>query len=366
MEFRMHFRRDAVLAMAATLAGMALMATATPVRAVVSTSYKVVRLVSDVPGEVSPGSPADADLSNPWGMALSSSSPFWVSDNNTGLLTLYNGEGVKQGLIVTVTGGGGQPANPTGQVFNGDSSAFIVSQAGTSGSAAFIADGEDGGISGWAPGVNATQTVLAVDNSSTGAVYKGLEIVTSGSSPVLLAANLNSGWVEEYSSTWAKINSFRPTDIPADFAPFNIRDLNGTIYVTFTKQDAAKHDEILGPALGIIETLNLTTGTFTDFDRGGKLNAPWGLALAPSDFGSFSNDLLVGNFGNGQILAFNPTTGAYLGTLTGAGGKAIYLPGLWALDFGNNGSGGPADWLYFSSGRFNEAHGLFGYVIAGG
>ena len=368
MELKMHFGRAAFSALAAALAAGSLIAAAPASAETMLTSYSNIKLDSDIFGLVAPHSQPDIDLSNPWGMAYSPSGPFWVADNNTGLATIYNGEGAKQGLVVSIPGGGGQPANPTGQVFNGDSSAFVVSSNGASGAALFILDGEDGGISGWSPSVNGSSAILAVDNSNNGwdgAVYKGLEIVTSGSSPVLLATNFHSGWVEEYSSTWAKIGSFRPTDIPAGFAPFNVRDLNGTIYVTFAKQDTAKHDEVLGPSLGIIETLDLSTGTFTDFARGGVLNAPWGIAIAPSDFGAASGDLLVGNFGSGQIHAFNPTTGALDGVLADPGGKPVFLPGLWALDFGNGSGAGPKDWLYYTSGRFNEAHGLFGYLVTG-
>ncbi len=344
-------------------AGVAALLSALASVAAFGQGYSQVNLVSSE----APLAPThDKQLRNPWGLAFSATSPFWAADNADALLTLYNGAGVKQGLVVSVAGAGGEPGDPSGQVFNGDSSAFMVSQNGVSGSAAFIVDGEDGSISGWSFGVDKSSTIVMVDNSKVGlgAVYKGLELVTTANGPVLLATNFRAGTIEEYDSTFTLIHTFKDLRAPTNYAPYNIRNLNGTIYVTFARQDKSKHDSQSGNMFGFIETLDLNTGKFTDFANRDWLNAPWGLALAPSNFGRFSNDLLVGNFGSGWIGAYDPSNGTFLGFVSDSGGYPITIPQLWSLDFGNGNSTSPTNWLYFSAGIDKQIKGLFGYLVA--
>jgi uncharacterized protein (TIGR03118 family) len=324
--------------------------------------YQQTNLVSDLPGVAQF---PDADLVNPWGMSHSPTGPIWVSDNHTGLSTLYNGAGVKQGLVVTIPPptGGTPPAAPTGQVFNN-------AGAGTFNSAVFMFATEDGTISRWNGGTAAT---LSVDNSAAGAVYKGLAIAGTGASARIYAANFNSGKVDTFDNTFTPILSgaFQDSTIPAGFAPFNIQNVGGNLVVTYAKQDALKHDDVSGPGNGYVDLYDQNGNLIKKLVSGGTLtsplNSPWGVALAPSDFGTFSGDLLIGNFGDGKINAFDPNSGAFLGTLTDASGNPIVIDGLWGLLFGNGGNGGPADDLFFTAGIPGpngnvEDHGLFGFL----
>jgi len=327
--------------------------------------FNQINLVSDIPGLAQS---VDPDLVNPWGMSSSATSPIWVSDNGTGLATLYNGAGVKQSLIVTIapppasTG----PAAPDGQVFNAGApgSAFNVTAGGKSGSSKFIFATEDGTISGWSPGVNATNSIIAVDNSAgtTSAVYKGLAIGTSGGVTRLYAANFRSGQVEIYDQNFALIGTITDPSVPAGYAPFNVQVLNGQLYVTFAVQDGAKHDDVAGAGNGIVDRFNLDgTGMTRLVSNGGPLDSPWGLALAPSAFGSLAGDLLVGNFGDGTIDAFT-ASGGFIGALLNTQGTPIAIDGLWGLLPGNGGNGGSPNSLYFTAGPNGESDGLFGFL----
>jgi len=298
-------------------------------------------------------SATDADLINPWGISSSSSSPFWVSDNGTGKATLYNSAGVKQGLIVTMPTGS-EPI--TGQVFNGTASFN---------SDLFLFASENGTIAGWrgALGTSAEQLFAVPD-----AVYKGLGI--SGSSANLFAANFRSGDIDVFDSSHSSpVSSFADPNAPAGYAPFNVQNLNGTIYVTFAEQDATRHDDVPGAGHGFVDTFDPVTHAFTRLVTGSAaggtttaLDSPWGLALAPATFGQFAGDLLVGNFGNGEINAFNPITGAFIGTLSGPGGDPLVNLGLWGLRFGNGGKGGDPAALYFAAGGADEDIGVFGRI----
>jgi uncharacterized protein (TIGR03118 family) len=294
-------------------------------------------------------------------MSYAPSGPFWVSDNNAGVSTLYSGSGSKIALTVNIPppAGGTGSGTPTGQVYNG-SFGFKVTSNGKTGPAVFLFATEDGTISGWSPSVDATNAILAVDNSSTGAVYKGLGMGIKGKGLVIYAANFRGGDVEIYNSKFKLVKTFTDPTVPAKYAPFNVQNLGGTLYVTFAKQDHSKHDSVAGAHFGYVDAFSLD-GTFERrLVSRGPLNAPWGLDIAPAGFGSFAGDLLVGNFGDGAINAFDPTTGAFVGQLEDATGTPIVLGDLWGLINGDGGSGGDANTVYFTAGLQNEAHGLFG------
>ena len=319
-------------------------------------AYFQTNLVSDLPGVANN---LDTNLANPWGIAFSPSSPFWISDNHTGLSTLYTGTGQPLGLVVTIPTpvGGTPPAAPTGVVFNAGTD-FAGSH--------FIFATEDGTVSAWTSGTNA---ILKVDNSASGAVYKGLAIGNNGSGNFLYATNFNAGSVDVFNGSFSPVSTvggFKDPSIPAGFAPFNIENIGGQLYVTYAKQNAAKHDDVAGPGSGYIDVFDLNGNLVRRLVSNGPLNSPWGLALATSSFGAFSNDLLVGNFGDGTIQAFDPITGAALGQLKDANGNPIVNQGLWGLAFGNNAVGVDKNSLYFTAGIPGndnvEDHGLFGQL----
>jgi uncharacterized protein (TIGR03118 family) len=334
------------------------------------TGYHQVNLVSDIPG-MAPLT--DPDLVNPWGMSASPTSPLWVSDNGADKTTLYAGASAttvaKVGLVVRVSSGA-----PTGQVFNTDPTGFVVHDAsGRSASAVFIFASENGGIDGWNPGVGfttappSTVTQTPVNNGAN-AVYKGLAIGTaSDTHTYLYAANFRSGRVEAYDDTFAPVELpgglFVDPRIPAGYAPFNVQELAGKLYVTYAKQDARLHDDIAGRGHGFVDVFTNDGALIRRLVTRGQLNSPWGLALAPSGFGRFSGALLVGNFGDGRINAYNATTGKHLGQLRTERGTAIAIDGLWGLRFGNGNAAG-ADQLLFSAGPGAESHGLLGKIVA--
>jgi uncharacterized protein (TIGR03118 family) len=324
--------------------------------------FQVTNLVSD--GTV-PAATVDPDLSNPWGIAYSPTGPFWISDNNSGFSTLYNTAGAKIPLTVTIPGFGGS-GTPSGVAFN-PTSGFQVAGNNKTGAAAFLFDTEDGTIDGWSPSVSLSTAITAVNNNDggKGAVYKGLTLASIGSSTYLYATNFRAGDVEMYNSAFGLVDTFTDPTVAAGYAPFNVQELNGDLYVTFALQDAAKHDDVAGPGHGYVDIFSLN-GTFLKrlVSEGGQVNSPWGLDIAPSSFGALAGDLLVGNFGDGTISVFNPTTGAFDGKLLGANGMPIVEGDLWGLINGNGGSGGNPNDVYFTAGIADEAHGLFGAISA--
>jgi uncharacterized protein (TIGR03118 family) len=326
-----------------------------------TTSFIVTNLVSD--GSV-PAAHVDPDLVNPWGVSMAPTGPFWVSDNGTGLVTLYNGQGVKLPLTVTVHP---SPAAPTGQVFNGVPTDFTVSESGKSGGSVFMFATEDGRISGWSPGVALNHTVLAIDHSTTGlgAVYKALAIGTSGGTPSIYATDFRNGAVEQFGTSFNLIRSFTDSAVKPGYAPFGAQVLDNHLFVTYAVQDSFKHDDVAGPGNGYVTEFNLDGSFVRTIDSaGGHTNSPWGLAIAPSSFGEFAGDLLVGNFGDGTINAYNLTTGAFKGELRDPKGDPIVLRDLWALVPGNNALAGVSSKIYFTAGLAAEAHGLFGSLTA--
>src|SRR2546425_2579366 len=332
--------------------------------------YQQTNLVSDIPGLAAQ---TDPHLVNPWGMALSDTSPFWVSDNGAGVATLYNGTGQPfppppSSLVVTIPPPTG--STPTGQVFNPQavnptSTDFVVtdSVSGKSGPSIFIFATEDGTVSGWNPTVNLTTAIRVVDNSTTGAVYKGLALGRTPAGAFLYATNFHAGTIDVFDKNFKPASlagSFSDPDIPAGFAPFNIQNLGNQLYVTYAKQDAHKHDDVAGKGNGFVDIFD-TDGNFIErVASRGHLNSPWGLALAPAGFGGFSHDLLVGNFGDGRINAFDLSTDTLRGQLRDSKGKPLTIDGLWALTFGKDGqNNGPTNVLFFTAGINDEKDGLF-------
>jgi uncharacterized protein (TIGR03118 family) len=320
-------------------------------------SFTQTNLVSD--GAI-PAANTDPNLKNPWGISFSPGGPFWVSDNNSGLTTLYNSTGAIQGLVVTIPPAPGTTVvgSPTGQVFNPSSTDFVVTKGKKSGPAAFLFDTEDGTISGWNPSVNASTAIVAVNDSSSGAVFKGLAYYTDSSgNNFLLAADLHGGVVDVFDKGFNLVSSFRDSTLESVYAPFNVAVLNGNIYVAYAWVNAARNDVIPHPGWGVVEQVS-ETGTVMQKVVGGKLNAPWGMAIAPTGFGKLGGDLLVGNFGDGRITAFNAVLKAK-GQIKIAK-KPLVIDGLWALIVGNGGSGGSASDVYFTAGPNDEADGLMG------
>jgi uncharacterized protein (TIGR03118 family) len=312
-----------------------------------------------------PAAHTDANLVNPWGIAFGSTGPFWVGDNGQGVATLYDGNGNAQALVVTIPAsanpGATSPAPVTGVVFNGSSTDFDVAGAGTS--AHFIFATEDGTIAGWSSG---TSAVIKVDNNNfvTGPVYKGIAIANNGTANRLYATNFRAGTVDLFDTSFAPVLTLADPTIPAGFAPFGIENIGGKLFVTFAKQDASKHDDVSGAGNGFVDVLDPATNTFTRLITQGHLNSPWGLTLAPTTFGPFANDLLVGDFGDGKINAYDSTTGAFLGQLNDSHNQPIAIDGLWGLSFGNNGTAGPKGTLFFTAGINGEADGLFGRLTS--
>lgn len=321
--------------------------------------YQQTNLVSDVPGLAMHTDPA---LVNSWGLTRGATTPWWVADNGTGKSTLYNASGVKQALVVTVPPSSG--STPTGVVFNGGSG-FAVSNGTASGSARFIFVTEDGTVSGWSPAVDANNAILRLDNSAT-AIYKGVTLATFKGAPHLYAANFKSGKVEVYDSSWAPVTvpgGFVDTDLPSGYAPFNVQNIGGNVYVMFALQGEPP-DEVDGRGLGFVDEFDSGGNLLLRLQHGPWLNAPWGIAKAPANFGKFSNDLLAGNFGSGEIAAFDPSTGEFLGRLHGNRGVLV-IPGLWAIMFGGGtANNGATDQLFFTAGIDDEQHGLFGTLTA--
>jgi uncharacterized protein (TIGR03118 family) len=316
----------------------------------------------------------DPTLKNPWGLAASPTSPLWVSDNNSGLAPLYSipagGASVtKLGLTVTVPGGRvstGDSSSPTGQVFNGITG-FVVTTAAGSGPATFIFDSESGQITAWnstADPISAGSSTATVEYSSPSAVYKGLAIAATDQGTFLYAANFNAGTVDVFNSSFQLVNllgSFTDPRMPAGYAPFGIQEINGLLYVTYAKQDAAKHDDVAGPGHGFIDIFTTNGLLVKRLASRGVLNSPWGLAQAPAGFGAFGGDLLAGNFRDGRISAFNPITGRFAGQVLNEQHRPITIDGLWGLRFGTANTGGTGT-LLFSAGLNGETDGLLGSI----
>jgi uncharacterized protein (TIGR03118 family) len=327
-------------------------------------AYLQHNLVADQPGIADF---TDPNLINPWGIYTSASSPFWVNDAGTGLATVYSSNGAVSATKPSIppSAKGTAPAEVTGGVFNG-TGGFLVQGKVPS----FIFVTADGTVSAWASAVSATAAQLMVDNSSTNAKYYGMAIsaTTTSATPMIYAANFNSGGIDVFDTNFKPVTlpgkPFVDAAVPAGYAPFNIWNLGGQLYVMWAMQNASKSFSVSGAGLGAVSIFDLNGNLLQHVATGGPLNAPWGVAIAPATFGAFANDLLIGNFGDGTINAFNPTTGAALGALTDQNGNTIAIPGLWGLLLGNGGSGGDANAIYFTAGLTGDKHGLLGSLQA--
>lgn len=319
--------------------------------------YVQTNLVSN--GAV-PAAHIDPNLVNPWGISYSPTGPFWISDNGTGVSTLYDGSGNPQPLVVTIPPPGA--GNPTGQVFN--PTTFFHNDK-------FLFVSEDGTISGWRGSLGTTAEV-AVPGSSAN-VYKGVTLGSVGAQTLLYAANFRAGRIDVFNGDFHKIslgpNAFKDPNLPKEYSPFNVQNIGGNLFVTYAKPNAARHDDSPGAGRGFVDEFDTKGNLIRRIATGqpgnpnNPLNSPWGLALAPSNFGKFSGKLLVGNFGSGVIDVYDPnSTNQFLGQLTDPSGKVITIDGLWALTFGNGGKAGSTNILYFTAGINGEADGLFGQL----
>jgi uncharacterized protein (TIGR03118 family) len=333
----------------------------------------------------------DPDLVNPWGIAESATSPFWVSDNGTGVSTLYssttNNPIVKNSLVVSIPTCDdplGRSGKPTGAVFNidgGPTGGFRISGVDknnnpTSASAVFLFATEDGTIIGWNPGVNpknfdpnkaGTYGIIAFPDcplAAKAAAYKALAIATdSNGTTRLYATNFRSGMVEVYNNTFHAVGTettFVDPNLPASFSPFNVAVIDGKLFVTFAIRNPATGDNVPGKGSGIVDVFDLDGTNLQRFAQGGPLKAPWGMAHVPSGFGALGDTLWIGNFGDGQINAFNFDSGAFIDKVRDRNGKPLVIDGLWALHVGNGGNGGDPNKLYFTAGPNDEKDGLFG------
>ena len=334
--------------------------------------YQQHNLVTNGSNTSLPADNTDPHLVNPWGIVFTPFGPVWISDNGGGVSTVYNGAGApitvpnptppppNVPLVVTIPAAAG--GNPTGIVVNG-SGGFLVAGAGTA--AAFIFATEDGFIAAWNRSVDPVNAVVKTTNT-TGAVYKGLALSADGTRSLLYATDFHNNKIDVFDNTFKPVDlgagAFTDPKIPAGFAPFGIQAINGNLYVTYAMQDADAHDDVAGKGLGYVDVYDPSGNLIDRVTSKGPLNSPWGLALAPAGFGDFGNSLLVGNFGDGRINAFDLATGHFMGTLKGADGKPITISGLWGLAFGNGQLGQPVNTLFFTAGSNGESDGLYGRI----
>ncbi len=324
--------------------------------------YLQTNLVSD---GATAGTTVDANLVNPWGLAAGPTGPFWVADNGTAKSTAYSGSTIVPPTVTIPKGAAADGAAPTGVAYN-NTSGFVIGTT-TQHKARYLFAGEDGTITAWEPTVDLNNALLEVDNSASGAIYKGIAIAKANGKPMAYAANFHSGAIDVFDKNFAPATlsgNFSDPTLPTGFAPFNIEFLKGKLYVAYAEQGAGP-DEVDGAGLGFVDAFN-TSGKFLGrIASGGTLNAPWGMAIAPAGFGKFSGDLLVGNFGDGTINAFKRNKANTVdGQLQDANGGVISISGLWGISFGNGSIAGKRNQLYFAAGTNDEADGLFGVLAA--
>ena len=337
-------------------------ATAVPLGAALK-DYQVEYLLSD--GSI-PSEHEDLEFRNGWGIAASATGPWWVAVNENEVAKVFNADGSPQDLRVVI------PGAPTG-IVHSDSAAFVVTDGTASGPARFMFATESGKIFGWNPSVGPAppqgQAYLGVDQSATGAVYKGLAIAQTGSGDRIYAADFHNGRVDVFDGMFAPVmapGAFVDPRIPAGFAPFGIQNLAGRIFVSYAKQDADAMDEIAGQGLGFVSVFDTDGHYLAQVGAHGQLNAPWGMTISPVGFGSHSRELLVSNFGDGAIVAFKMTDDMLRfnpsGVLRDASRKPLKIDGLWGIGFGNGAQAGDPNALYFAAGPAGESHGAFGRV----
>ena len=306
----------------------------------------------------------DPNLQNPWGVAAAPGGPFWIADNNSNKATVYDGTGAVLAPTVTISPGTSGPANATGEVYNGTADFMITTGLGTA-PAQFIFAGEGGTINAWSQSISGTTADVEYDDGAGGAVYKALVLANNGTANHLYATDLHNARIDVFDGTFHKValaGSFADPTVPAGFAPFGMALINSQLYVTYAKQDATAHDEVLGAGLGYVNVFDLNGNFVKRFASAGTLNAPWGMTMAPAGFATMAGQLLIGNFGDGVINGFDPMTGVHMGTVGLASGKQLVIPGLWSLTFGNGAPNQPASTLFYTAGPNNQVDGVFGGV----
>ena len=327
--------------------------------------YTRTDLTQDAAGVSPTAANTDPNLVNAWGLSRSSGSPWWVSDNGTGLSTLYDAAGVPQSLVVTIPAPGTSTGTsaPTGTAFNYTTGFPVAS--GTP--AVFLFVTEDGTVAGWNPGVSLTNAVIVVNHSKT-AVYKGCAIAQTSFGPHFYATNFKTGRVDVFNQNFAPVraehDAFRDERLPDDFVPFNIQNVGGNLVVTFAHRKPGSKDEDHGAGMGYVDIFDAYGNLLQRLQHGKFLNAPWGITEAPADFGAFSHRLLIGNFGDGTVNALDPISGRFQGKLLDTTGAPLWIDGLWALSFGNGSKAGSSTDLYFTAGPSDENHGLLGKLAA--
>jgi uncharacterized protein (TIGR03118 family) len=347
--------RRRVLLTLAFMLGLAVIAV-TPLRAAEGNSFTVVRLVSDQPGVAAN---TDPNLVNAWGLTSGPTTPWWVSDNGTDKSTLYRGsDGQPQALVVDVA------SAPTGTVFNSTNGFALPS----GGNALFLFDTEEGKVLGWNRAQGTTAVVVA--NLNDDAVYKGLAIADTASGPRLYATDFHNGHVDVFDGSFNLVpnSGFADPSIPHGYGPFGIQTIGNRVFVTYAKQDADAHDDVAGQGLGFVDVYDTAGNLLGRVAQHGQLNSPWGLVTAPSTFGRFAGDLLVGNFGDGQINAYAELGNGHFehrGELRDSHGGTLTIDGLWALQVAQGGNNGTPGTLFFTAGPDGEQHGLFGQILGG-
>ena len=347
-----------------------------------TTGFTDTALVSSNAGVVKTTTIIDANLSNPWGLAVAPGLPFWIADNNSNVATLYSGKGAIQTIDVTGSNAvgiaipasaAGVQANPTGQVYNGNGG-FLISTSNGQETALFIFDGEGGTIAAWAMDSGAAAVTAYDDgvvNGASHAVYKGLALGTVNGASFLYATDLHNNKIDVFDTNFAKPadmqGKFIDPNMPTGFVPFGILALNNQLYVTYAMRDGAMHDEITGAGLGYVDVFDFSGSFISRFASAGVLNAPWGIALAPAGFGSLAGDVLIGNFGDGTINIFTPNGSSLatsVGPLTVSNCVTATIPGLWSLVFGNGDSDKPLTTLFYTAGFADQTDGVFGSIAS--
>ncbi|MEJ8823691.1 TIGR03118 family protein [Variovorax humicola] len=353
-----------VLPIAGTATGTT---TATAMSPVAGMSYVPTNLVSDLPAASNPYGSANSDphLVNAWGVAFNPRGFVWVTNTGTSTSTLYDGTGAPQSLVVSIPAGAAGSALPTGIVFNSHQN-FTVTKNGKSGASAFIFAGEAGTLSGWSPGVDMTNAVTVFDDGAAGTRYTGLGLASQGASDFLYAADFGHAKVDVFDTNFKKASmpgSFVDQAMPPGYAPFGVQAIGGLIYVSYAIQDAAARNAVAGAGQGAVDVFDAAGNLVKRLvPVGGVLNAPLGMAMAPGDFGTFSNALLVANVGDGKINAFDPTSGVMMGTLSTSDGNPVAIDGLRGIAFGNGLNNQPTNTLFFAAGPSGGIHGVYGRI----
>jgi uncharacterized protein (TIGR03118 family) len=329
--------------------------------------FTATNLVSDLPVASNPYASTNTDphLVNAWGVAFNPQGFAWVANSGTSTSTLYDGNGMPQSLVVSIPPGTAGNAMPAGIVFNGHQD-FMVTANGMTGASAFIFAGQAGTLSGWSPGVDQTHAITVFDGGASGTVYTGLAIATQGGADFLYAADFHHASVDVFNTAFTKVGAtggFVDSALPTGYAPYGIQAIGGLIYVAYARQDTTARVAVAGAGQGAVDTFD-TSGNLVKrlIPLGSALDAPSGMAMAPAGFGPFGNALLVANAGDGKVNAFNPATGALMGTLSRADGNQITIDGLHGIAFGNGINNQPANTLFFAAGPSAGTHGVYGRI----